>query len=108
MIQVTVYRDSSQNCTGFEIKGHAGFAKAGKDIICAAVSALVINAVNSVEEFTADKFTFSSDEETGYMNFQMTDTISSESKILLNSLVFGLEGIEKDNKKYIHMVFKEV
>ena len=40
---------------GFIITGHAGYAEPGKDIVCAAVSALVQAFIASVEELTQDK-----------------------------------------------------
>lgn len=36
--------------TGFKIQGHAGYASAGQDIVCAAVSAMTMLTVNLVEE----------------------------------------------------------
>ena len=56
MTYITFYQDSDGVVTGFDTSGHAGYAKQGEDIICAAISALVINAVNSIEEFTEDAF----------------------------------------------------
>ena len=52
---------------GFDVSGHAGYSEAGSDIVCAAVSALVINAVNSIEKFTEDETSCVSDEDTGMM-----------------------------------------
>ena len=52
MIQVTIFRDSTEDgdvYTGVELLGHAGFAQSGQDIVCAAVSALIITTVNSLE-----------------------------------------------------------
>ncbi|MCQ4871882.1 ribosomal-processing cysteine protease Prp [Blautia producta] len=56
MTYITFYQDSDGVVTGFDTSRHAGYAKQGEDIICAAISALVINAVNSIEEFTEDAF----------------------------------------------------
>ncbi len=56
MITVIVYQRSDGEYIGFETSGHAGYADEGYDIICAAVSALTVNAVNSVETFTEDEF----------------------------------------------------
>lgn len=39
MTRVILYRDSSRRYCGFSISGHSGYADAGSDIICAAVSA---------------------------------------------------------------------
>ena len=48
MIQFTVWKSRDQY-RGFESAGHAGYAAMDEDdIICAAVSALTINAVNSI------------------------------------------------------------
>ena len=55
MIRVTVYKTRRHEYAGFDLSGHAGYEEAGHDIVCAAVSALVINTVNSVEQFTDDK-----------------------------------------------------
>ena len=52
MIQVEIIRDASKAYVGFSIKGHAGYAEHGQDIICAAVSVLAQNTVNSIEQFT--------------------------------------------------------
>ena len=38
------------------MQGHAGYAEPGQDIVCAAVSALVINTINAIEAFTEDDF----------------------------------------------------
>ncbi|MEE1514378.1 MAG: ribosomal-processing cysteine protease Prp [Christensenellaceae bacterium] len=40
---------------GFIITGHAGYAEPGKDIVCAAVSALLQAFIASIEELTHDK-----------------------------------------------------
>ena len=43
---------------GFIIAGHAGYAEPGKDIVCAAVSALTQAFIASVEELTQDKIKY--------------------------------------------------
>ena len=40
------------------IKGHAGYAEPGKDIVCAAVSALTQAFIASIEELTQDKIKY--------------------------------------------------
>ena len=56
MITVTIYQIRMTVMQVFEVVGHAGYAEEGYDIICAAVSVLVVNAVNSIETFTDDTF----------------------------------------------------
>ena len=43
MIQVNILRDRNEVVKGIDINGHAGYAEYGQDVICAAVSALVLN-----------------------------------------------------------------
>ena len=111
MINVTVLVDSKQNYTGIEMLGHAGLAddhQDGQELVCAAVSALALNMANSVEQFTDDAFEADMDEETGLFKFRFAQGFSSESKLLMNSLVFGLEDIaETYGEPYIKIRFKE-
>ena len=51
------------------MSGHAGYDDIGKDIVCAAVSVLVINTLNSIERFTDDKTSCVSDETAELLNF---------------------------------------
>ena len=109
MIKVTVYQDSEQVYTGIDVMGHAGYAESGSDIICAAVSALTLNFCNSVEQFTDDGFEGAVEEETGRFTFRFTSDISLESKLLMNSLVLGLENIAGEyGKQYIKIRYEEV
>ena len=115
MIQVTVFTKkcagtvSDYDYLGVQLSGHAGFDDSGRDIICAAVSTLVFNTVNSIEVFTEDSFETEQDEESGYFSFSLSSNISTESKLLLNSLVLGLQNIEEEyGRPYIHIRFEEV
>ena len=108
MIKVVFYQDSDGMCLGFKTKGHAGYAEAGYDIICAAVSALVTNTVNSIERLTDNSFRIKTDERTGYMAVKLNEAVTPEANLLLRSLQHGLEDIETEHKEYIHVVFKEV
>ena len=109
MIQVDVFSDSNGVPAGIEIKGHAGYDEYGRDIICAAVSALALNMANSVEKFTEDEFKGSTDEKTGRLTFRFTGAVSPESKLLMDSLILGLTNIaESYGAEYIKIRFKEV
>ncbi|MBQ7433730.1 MAG: ribosomal-processing cysteine protease Prp [Lachnospiraceae bacterium] len=108
MITVTIYQDSKQQNCGFEIEGHAGYAESGYDIICASVSALSINCINSIERLTEDEFETECEEETGYLKL-MVKSVSVESKLLLDSLALGLVQIEESyGSQFIQIRFEEV
>ncbi len=108
MIIVTVFKQNGI-ITGFETNGHAGYAKAGKDIICSAVSALTINAINSVESLTKQRFECELTESDGYIHYSLYEPYDDNAQLLLKSLILGLEGIIKDyGKKYVDLRIKEV
>ena len=43
MIKVSIYKNENNVITGIKLTGHAEYSEKGKDIVCAAVSVLVIN-----------------------------------------------------------------
>ena len=49
MTRCILFRDAEGRYTGFEVKGHSGYAEAGSDIVCAAVSILTTTCVNAME-----------------------------------------------------------
>ena len=109
MIQVTVFKNQDSQYTGFTCLGHAGYADAGEDIVCAAVSALVINTINSIACFTGEKFQTESDEESGLIRVSFNRPPEHDAELYLKSLILGLQGIQNDyGDEYIMLNFKEV
>lgn len=109
MIEATIYKDEDGSYKGFNISGHAEYDVKGKDIICAAVSALVINTINSIEKLTDDELRIRTKEKTGLIDVNFKTDISNETKILIDSLVLGLTGIRDDNNEsYLQITFQEV
>ncbi len=107
MITVTVFHSDTKAYRGFRCEGHAGFADRGQDVVCAAVSVLVINTVNSIEAFTSQAFTCDHDED--MICLRLTDEPTSETKLLLDSMIFGLKAIRQQyQKQYLRLKFKEV
>ena len=50
-IRCIIWADDQGKIRKFELSGHAGYAEAGQDIVCAGVSALSIAACNGLETF---------------------------------------------------------
>ena len=106
MITITLYKHQNQY-QGFISHGHAGYAEEGYDIICAAVSVLTVNTINSIEQFTDDAIAVRSDD--GYVELILEGEVSKEPTLLLDSMVLGLHDIrETYGKKYLRIVSKEV
>lgn len=105
MITVEI-RKSENEYVGFSSKGHAGYAEEGYDIICAAVSVLTLNTINSIEKFTNDAF--KAEAADGMVRWKFTELpLSKETHLLMDSLVLGLEDIQETyGKKYIKIIKK--
>ncbi len=89
--------------------GHAGFAKSGSDIVCASVSVLVINTINTLKELAGESFETIVNEEDGFIRCDFTNPLQERSVFLLDAMVFGLENIQKEyGRKYIQVKFEEV
>ncbi len=119
MIKVTIYRKKEQ-IRGFVMEGHAGYAKSGRDIVCAAVSVLAINTVNGIEQFTEDAFELDAPESAqkkglskrareNRIAFRFTEEMSHESEVLMQTMVLGLTEIQNQyGNSYLTLSFEEV
>ena len=106
MITIKV-RKKNGSYEEFISKGHAGYAEAGQDIVCAAVSALIITTVNSLEKFTDDKFDVQ--EKDGFVSIHFRNGLSERGMLLMDSLLLGLTEIAGSyNNRYLTVKVKEV
>jgi uncharacterized protein YsxB (DUF464 family) len=77
------------------IDGHAGYAPAGQDIVCAAVSALVQTFIASVEELTTDKIEVVLNEQ-GQIQAIQYRNLSTPGQLLLGSFFVGVQMIANE------------
>ncbi len=76
--------------------GHAEYAKRGKpDVLCAAISALTIGAINSLEALAGEKLVTSADEKNGFLKCDFESVLQEKSCFLLDSMVFSLENLSR-------------
>ena len=106
MVSVIFYKKNGSYFR-IECSGHAGDAPEGENIVCAAISALVVNCFNSVEKFT-DDFVSSETSKDGITSLQLKNNISHDTELLINSLKLGLDDISRDNRRYLNISVKEV
>ena len=91
MINITVKKRNG-SYLDFLSRGHAGYAEEGQDIVCAAVSALIITTVNSLDAFTEEKIEVGEDD--GYVSIHFkTNQNTERGKMLMDSLILGLTEI---------------
>lgn len=90
----------------FESTGHAGFAPEGEDIVCAAVSALLITTFNGMEAYTEEEFTVKDSD--GYIKAVFEGVNTPEGALLMDTLLLGLEQIKEQYPKYLKVQIREV
>jgi len=87
MIRVTLHWKGGL-IAGFECKGHAGFAEAGQDIVCAAVSTLTTTCANALETVAGVKPTVTS--RSGSMRLSLPAGAGPDAQVILKSMRQGL------------------
>ena len=107
MIHIRIATKNSR-CIQVVSKGHAEYAEEGQDIICAAVSVLMVNTANSIETLTEDGFTCEEDD--GYVAIAIEEEASEGAHLLDGVLTTrSLESIrETYGDAYLDIVTKEV
>ena len=103
MTKVTLLINDSDKYYGFEAEGHAGFGRFGRDIVCAAISVLLINTANSVEELLKKQVSYSENAKSGYMLFKVADYDDPEVQLLFKSLELGLKEIAGEHPKNLNL-----
>lgn len=106
MIKITVYKDAEDAIQQLKMIGHAEFADAGYDIVCAAVSSQVISVENSLQQLLNIAVETIVDEvEGGYLQLKMPiitqKQLKSDSQLLLNHLVFALQVLAENYPEFI-------
>lgn len=86
---------------GITVDGHAGYAEAGKDIVCAGVTALVENLIDSIEGLTVDTIQY--EVSPGRADIHYKD-LSEEGKLLVDSFFLGICSIEQDFPEHVKII----
>ena len=106
MIKVNIVKEKSKY-KKITILGHAMYDDYGKDIVCAAVSMLLTNTANSIEQFTSS---FAGAEaEDGTFSLVLKNPIDDKAKLLIDSMILGLNSIQSEyGKNYLTIDKREV
>ena len=95
MIAVSVRKD------GITVSGHANYAEAGKDIVCAGVTALVQGLIRSMESLTGDQIQY--DITPGRADIYYGD-LSEAGKLLVDSFFIGVCQIADEFPEHVNIV----
>lgn len=110
LVRIHITRDRNKSIRRFEIAGHALFDEKGRDIVCAAVSAIAYTALGGLTNVAAVPFNCNIEE--GGMVCSLFDGASGEAALkaetILETMVIGLKQIEKSYPGNITVIEEEV
>lgn len=91
---------------GFRLKGHAGMAPAGRDIVCAAVSSAFYMAANTLTEVCGCRALLR--EGDGYLFCSVSGEDREKAQTVLRGLRLHAEGLRAQYSEYIQVFTTEV
>ena len=105
MIKAIFSRNSDDLLDSVEISGHAGSGDYGFDVVCAAVSTLSINFINSLEVLTQAKTDLSLNEsDGGYMAIRLLNTQQNDEEkiqLLFESFLLGMTNLSENSSEFV-------
>ena len=92
--------------TGFTVSGHSGYAEAGADIVCAAVSTAVTMAEAIINEVCGAKAKVRVKEEDARVTLTLPTSCDEEETVqaALSGLMLTLLNIKEDYEDYIEVL----
>ncbi|MDO5022416.1 MAG: ribosomal-processing cysteine protease Prp [Eubacteriales bacterium] len=104
MTTVSLFKVKGRLC-GFQIKGHTGYAQAGEDIVCAALSFLSITCANALEQIAKVIPDTDTDEETGYLKVQLEEhLLNKQTDTIFQVFHLGVQQLSDSYPEYIRIL----
>ena len=108
---VTFFRRADGTLIGYRAQGHTGYAEAGQDIVCAAVSALTQSTLNGLKNVLNAPVMFDIDAQGATLEAELTPEATGEqvkqAQLLLVTLLEGLQAIERSYPRNVRIFFEE-
>ena len=92
--------------TGFSVSGHSGYAEAGSDIVCAAVSAVVTMAEATINDVCGAKAKVRVKAEDARVTLTLPVSCDEEETVqaILAGMMLTLAGLRDDYPDYIEVL----
>ena len=92
--------------TGFSISGHSGYAEAGSDIVCAAISAVVTMAEAAINDVCGAKAKVRVKDEQARITLTLPVSCDEEETVqaVLAGMMITLAGMRDDYPDYIEVL----
>ena len=108
---MTFLKRSDGALIGYSACGHSGYAEAGADIVCAAISALTQTTLNGLKNVLKAPVMFDQDDDGAFIEAKLTPEASEEqiqqAQLLLVTLLEGLQAIQRSYPRNLRIIFKE-
>ena len=95
-----------ERITGFSISGHSGYAEAGSDIVCAAISAVVTMAEATINEVCGAKAKVRVKDEQARITLTLPTSCDEEEAVqaVLSGMMLTLLSLREDYPDYIEVL----
>ena len=92
--------------TGFSVSGHSGYAEAGQDIVCAAISAVVTMAEATINDVCGAKAKVRVKDEQARITLTLPASCDEEETVqaVLAGMMITLAGMRDDYPDYIEVL----
>ena len=108
---VTFLKRSDGALLGYRANGHSGYAEAGADIVCAAISALTQTTLNGLKNVLKAPVMFDQDDDGAFIEAILTPEATQDqirqAQLLLVTLLEGLQAIQREYPRNLRIIFKE-
>ena len=105
MTKCEFFRDGAR-ITGFSVSGHSGYAEAGSDIVCAAISAAVTMAEATINDVCGAKAKVRVKEEQARITLTLPTSCDEEESVqaVLSGMMLTLLSLREDYPDYIEVL----
>ena len=107
MTTVQVRRDDSGVC-GLTVKGHAGYARSGQDIVCAAASVLITTCANALQSVAAITPQLEVTEKPALIAVDLPGGLAADkdhdARIILNTTLQGFNDVAAQYPRYLQII----
>ena len=95
-----------ERITGFSVSGHSGYAEAGKDIVCAAISAIVTMAEATINDVCGAKAKVRVKDEDARITLMLPASCDEEETVqaVLSGMLVTLLSFKEDYPDYIEVL----
>lgn len=97
MVNVYIRYNQSKEFESLKLCGHANSGPYGHDLVCAAISGVVLGGINNLQ----GKYDIIQNSKTGSLELIRSEDINDYDKIVLETIIVQLKSIARDNPKNV-------